>query len=230
MLSHINKFKKGIHKRSAWHPEQYFGDRRSFTHEQCAGYTFKQVAGVNKYEISREPGPTNKYPEEYTCVFHHEGENILICEAVDNYNKKNVMTVIFEHGKKAATKGGNDRMFNLICVLVGRYASSFEHYTIDSTRDSLNNKLLQLCKKERPTPEEIGEIKALIYSNPHVAWNYLAAFKAAADVAMKTDKYECVEVLVERFEILKGVIATKKEYTGEYFDKIRKEEEASDDM
>lgn len=230
MLKYINDFKNKIaHKGSAWHPEQYAGRKGSFTHKQFTGYTFKQVTGVNKYEISREPGPTNKYPEKYTCVFHHEGENILICEAVDNLGEGGDMNVVFEHGKKAATKSDNDQMFNLICVLVGRYASSFEHYTIDSTMDSLNNKLLQLCKKERPTPDEIGEIKALIYSNPHVAWNYLAAFKAAADVAMKTDKYECVEVLVERFEILKGVIAGSK-YTGKYFDKIKKEEEASDDM
>lgn len=220
MLPSIGKYiREKANPTLLWGPDQYAGRKGSFTHKQFTAYTFKQVAGVNKYEISREPGPTNN-AEKYTCVFHHKGENILICEALDNIGKGGAMTVVFEHGKKAATKGGNDRMFKLICVLVGRYASSFERYTIDSSRDSFNNKLLQLCKAE---PPKIDEIKALIYSNPHVVWNYLAPFTAAADVAKKTGHYECVKVLVERFEFLKGVIAGSK-YTGGYFDEIKEEE------
>ena len=221
MLPSIGKYiREKANPNLLWHPSKYAGRKGSFTHEQCADYTFKQVSGVNKYEITREIGVTNKYPEKYTCVFHHEGENILICEVVDNLNGGGAMTVIFEHGKPATNNIGNYTLLHLVYILVGRYASSFEHYTIDSSRDSFNNKLLQLCKAEEPN---IDEIEALIKSNPHVTWNYLAPFKAAADVAMKTGHYECVKVLVERFEILKGVIAGSK-YTGGYFDEIKEEE------
>lgn len=219
MLDRINKFKgKGI-----WDPNHYTGDRNSFTHRQIAGYNFKQVPGVNKYAIFGSG-------KNYTCVFSHDSDTVVRCNAFDSGTGIEVMTVIFELGKPVAITNESDetrQLKYLILILFGRYASSFERYTIDSSRDSVNNKLLQLCKSEKP---KIDEIEALIDANPHVAWNYLAPFTAAADVAMKTGNDECVKVLVKRFEILKGVIATKTEYNGKYFDKIKKEEEESDDM
>jgi len=218
LLSYINNFRGKANPKSLWHPDHYDDKNgKSFVHGQCAGYTFMQVPGVNKYVIfTTEPNKTNK-PEKYTCVFQHEGDSILKCEAVDNLNGGGVMAVIFEHGKPTTVNFDNPRLKYLILILVGRYASSFDRHTIDTTEASLNKKLVDMCKNKETKPEDI---RALIYSN-NIIWNYMEAFT----VAMNAGSYGCVDVLVEKWPLLKIRIVQENHKSYPKYKEFKEKEE-----
>jgi hypothetical protein len=220
MLENTNKFIEKIKEQcksdSMWNPVHYLGDRRSFVHGQCAGYKFEQRSGVNTYWITRKPDATNNKAEKYICVFSHEGETSVICNATDDSN--GVCTSLrFELGKPVAYSGENPRLKYLILILYGRYASSFDRHAIDTTEASLNKKLVDMCKNKETKPEEI---RALLCSN-NINWAYLEALTAA----MNAGSYECVDVMVEKWPVLKIRIVHENYKSYPNFAKFKKEED-----